>query len=52
MIIGYARVSIIDQSLNLPIDALTGYGCDEIFQEKVSSVKDDREELMNALRIL
>ncbi|RAS91809.1 resolvase [Priestia endophytica] len=52
MIIGYARVSTVDQSLNLQIDALTGYGCDEIFQEKISGAKDDREELMNALRIL
>jgi DNA invertase Pin-like site-specific DNA recombinase len=52
VIIGYARVSTIDQSLNLQIDALTEYGCDEIFQEKVSGAKDDRLELMNALRML
>jgi DNA invertase Pin-like site-specific DNA recombinase len=52
MIIGYARVSTVDQSLNLQIDALTGYGCDEVFQEKVSGAKDEREELMNALRML
>ncbi|RAS75609.1 recombinase family protein [Priestia endophytica] len=52
MIIGYARVSTIDQSLNLQIDSLTEYGCNEIFQEKVSGVKDNREELMNALRML
>lgn len=52
MIIGYARVSTVDQSLNLQIDALAGYGCDEIFQEKVSGAKDEREELMKALRIL
>ncbi|MFP7225234.1 recombinase family protein [Priestia filamentosa] len=52
MIIGYARVSTIDQSLNLQIDALTEYGCDEIFQEKVSGAKDDRGELMNALRLI
>ncbi|MGK9185694.1 recombinase family protein [Priestia filamentosa] len=52
MIIGYARVSTIDQSLNLQIDALMEYGCHEIFQEKVSGAKDDRVELMNALRML
>ncbi|UOE58290.1 recombinase family protein [Priestia filamentosa] len=52
MIIGYARVSTIDQSLNLQIDALTEYGCNEIFQEKVSGAKDEREKLANALRIL
>ncbi|WP_019390478.1 recombinase family protein [Priestia filamentosa] len=52
MIIGYARVSTIDQSLNLQIDALIEYGCNEIFQEKVSGAKDEREKLINALRML
>jgi DNA invertase Pin-like site-specific DNA recombinase len=52
MIIGYARVSTIDQSLNLQLDALNEFGCDEIFQEKVSGAKDDREALMQALRML
>ncbi|RAS76282.1 recombinase family protein [Priestia endophytica] len=52
MVIGYARASTIDQSLNLQIDALADYGCNEIFQEKVSGAKDEREELMNALRML
>ncbi|MGG1218232.1 recombinase family protein [Priestia endophytica] len=52
MIIGYARVSTIDQSLNLQVDALTEYGCNEIFQEKVCGAKDEREKLMNALRML
>ncbi|WP_111291058.1 recombinase family protein [Bacillus safensis] len=52
MIIGYARVSTVDQSLNLQIDSLLEFGCDEIFQEKVSGARDDRTELMNALRML
>lgn len=52
MIIGYARVSTVDQSLNIQIDALTEYGCNEIFQEKVSGAKDERENLINALRML
>jgi DNA invertase Pin-like site-specific DNA recombinase len=52
MIIGYARVSTVDQSLDLQIDALTEFGCEEIFQEKVSGAKDDREELLQALRML
>ncbi|MFB8734741.1 recombinase family protein [Bacillus sp. SL00103] len=52
LIIGYARVSTVDQSLNLQIDSLSEFGCDEIFQEKVSGARDDRTELMNALRML
>jgi len=52
MIIGYARVSTIDQSLNLQLDALNHFGCDEIFKEKVSGAKDDRKELIQALRML
>ncbi|MEM5029792.1 recombinase family protein [Bacillus safensis] len=52
MIIGYARVSTVDQSLNLQIDSLSEFGCDEIFREKVSGARDDRTELMNALRML
>ncbi|MGK9428947.1 recombinase family protein [Bacillus atrophaeus] len=34
------------------IDSLSEFGCDEIFQEKVSGARDDRTELMNALRML
>ncbi len=42
---GYARVSKNDQSLDVQIQKLTKAGCDEIFMEKVSGVKDDRKEL-------
>ena len=42
---GYARVSKNDQSLDIQIQKLEAVGCDEIFQEKVSGVKDDRKEL-------
>lgn len=42
---GYARVSKNDQSLDVQIQKLTVAGCDEIFMEKVSGVKDDRKEL-------
>jgi len=50
MKIGYARVSTADQSLDLQLDALKEFGCEEIFQEKVSGAKDERRELANALR--
>jgi len=42
---GYARVSKNDQSLDVQIQKLSAAGCDEIFMEKVSGVKEDRKEL-------
>jgi DNA invertase Pin-like site-specific DNA recombinase len=40
VIFGYARVSTSDQQLHLQTDALQAYGCAEVAQEKVSSVKE------------
>src|ERR1700744_885487 len=36
-IIGYARVSTLDQDVFMQIEALKKYGCVEIFQESVSA---------------
>jgi DNA invertase Pin-like site-specific DNA recombinase len=36
MLIGYARVSTIDQNLDLQRDALLRVGCEKIFEEKKS----------------
>lgn len=49
MKIGYARVSTEDQNLDLQLDALHKFGCDRIFQEKVSGVSKNRKEFENML---
>lgn len=36
MLVGYARVSTLDQNLDLQRDALTKAGCDKLFEEKRS----------------
>src|SRR3954465_1907407 len=53
MLIGYARVSTIDQNLNLQIDALRDAGCTRIFEEKRSGkAGTKRPELDAALHYL
>lgn len=52
MKIGYARASTLDQNLDLQLDALSQVGCENIYQEKISSVKDNRPELENCLKAL
>ena len=49
MKIGYARVSTEDQNLDLQLDALNKFGCDRVFQEKVSGVSKNRKEFENML---
>jgi DNA invertase Pin-like site-specific DNA recombinase len=51
-IIGYARVSTLDQNLSAQIDFLTSMGCHKIFQEKISATAKDRSELKKALKAL
>jgi DNA invertase Pin-like site-specific DNA recombinase len=51
-IIGYARVSTKDQSLQLQQDALKAAGCEIIFQEHESGSKANRAELQMALESL
>ena len=52
MKIGYARTSTLDQHLDLQLDALKNCGCEKIFQEQVSSVKDKRPQLESCLQAL
>ncbi|HEY4787134.1 MAG TPA: recombinase family protein [Bacteroidales bacterium] len=51
MKIDYARVSTRDQNLDLQIDALNNFGCEQLFQEVQSAVKE-RPELDKMLNIL
>lgn len=52
MIFGYARVSTQDQNLELQIDALTKYGCERIFQEKMTGTRKDRPQLEEMFKLL
>jgi DNA invertase Pin-like site-specific DNA recombinase len=49
MLIGYARISTSDQSLDLQIDSLTQSGCEKIFKDTISGAKTDRPGLEAAL---
>ena len=46
MLIGYARVSTVDQNLALQRDALTEAGCAKIFTEQMSGAVTDRRLYM------
>lgn len=52
MIIGYARVSTLDQNLDRQIDALEKYGVDKIIEEKYTGTKKDREGLKYLMDII
>ena len=50
--VGYARVSTIGQNLDLQLEKLLEYGCDEIFQEKRSGRTAARPALKECLRFV
>ena len=52
MIIGYARVSTLEQKLDRQLDNLKEKGCERIYQEKITGTKDHRPELEKMLEAL
>src|SRR3954447_8170239 len=49
MLIGYARVSTLDQTLHLQQDALSAAGCEHLYTDTVSGSVTDRPGLTQAL---
>lgn len=45
MLIGYARISTEDQSLDAQLDALAGVGAERIFSDRISGSRRNRPEL-------
>jgi DNA invertase Pin-like site-specific DNA recombinase len=52
MLIGYARVSTQDQTLDLQTDALTQADCEKIFTDTMSGAKAERPGLQEAMHHL
>jgi DNA invertase Pin-like site-specific DNA recombinase len=52
MKIGYVRVSKEEQNLQLQVDALKKYGCQKIFEEKISGTSKNRIEFEKMKEVL
>lgn len=52
MLIGYARVSTIDQNPNLQEDALKSAGCEKIYTDKISGTVSERPGLKKVKDVL
>lgn len=52
MIIGYARVSTIEQSLDLQVDALKKAGCGKVYEDVASGAQASRPGLAEAMQYL
>jgi DNA invertase Pin-like site-specific DNA recombinase len=51
-ILGYARVSTNDQTLDIQYAALAQAGCTKVFAEKISGARSDRPQLAKLLKSL
>jgi len=52
MLVGYARVSTVEQNLDLQVEALKKAGCGKIFKERSSGVREERPELQSAFQFM
>lgn len=52
MLVGYARVSTTEQSLDLQLSALKEAGCEKLYQDQISGTKTNRPGLSMALEVL
>jgi DNA invertase Pin-like site-specific DNA recombinase len=52
MIVGYARVSTTDQSLDVQMDELAAHGCERIFQDQASGTSRARAGLAEMLQFV
>jgi len=52
MLVGYGRVSTQEQNLDLQCDALTKAGCEKVFTDVISGIKEDRVGLQEALSFM
>lgn len=52
MLIGYARISTLEQNLDLQRDALLSAGCEKVFTDIASGIQDNREGLKETLNYL
>ena len=53
MKVGYARVSSVDQNLDVQLETLKSFGCEKIYQEKVSGTSTQgRDELKECIEFV